>query len=506
MLKSSDWNTFNGKQNAGTYVTAVAGTLPISSTGGTTPAISIANALADGSTKGAASFTANDFTSSSGNISINYTSGQAASSTTKGFLTSTDWNTFNGKQNAGTYVTSVTGNSPISSSGGTTPAVSIANALADGYTKGAASFTANDFTSSSGNISINYTSGQSASSSTKGFLTSSDWTTFNNKLSAAVTSINSMTGPAITISSPNSSISVASSSNQVQLQTNFAGSGGAYGSANTSARSDHNHDASYIMNQTSSSQSASFNISGTGNITGTSTVTNNSSVSTAVQGINTYVTGAGTGVVGVGNNTTSTLLTAGAGGQFFGTAWGVYGYAKNTSNNRAGGYFTANPPSGSNSNQTFVGLYNSGTSQGISVYYNIYGNGQSGMNVPDPNGHQVTMFAPSSPEPLLTDYGTGQLVSGFCHIELDPIYTYNISVENNSDLKIFIQLEGDCNGVFVTNKTKTGFDVIELKGGKSDVAFSWSSVAKRNDLKDASGNIISKIKGLRFPEGITHEN
>jgi len=425
---------------------------------------------------------------------------QFASTNQSGLLKSSDWNTFNGKQNAGTYVTSVTGNSPISSSGGTTPAVSIANAVADGYTKGAASFTANDFTSSSGNISINYTSGQSASSSTKGFLTSSDWTTFNNKLSAAVTSINSMTGPAITINSPNSSISIVSSSNQVQLQTTFGGNG----SATTSSRSDHNHDASYIMNQTASSQSASFNISGTGNITGTSIVTNNSSSSAAVQGVNTYVTAAGTGVVGVGNNTTASLLTSGAGGQFFGTVCGIYGYAKNTSGNRYGGYFTSNPSSGSNTNYTYVGLYYSGAGGGT-TYYNIYGNGATSMNVPNPNGQQVTMFSSATPEPLLTDYGTGQLTSGFCHVELDPTYTYNISFDKNSDLKIFIQLEGDCNGVFVTNKTRIGFDVIELKGGKSNVSFSWSSIAKRNDLKDPSGKVISKFTGLRFPAALTHE-
>ncbi len=79
-------------------VTSIATTSPI--TGGTitsTGTIGINNADADGATKGAASFTANDFNASSGNISIDYTSGQAAATGTKGFLTSTDWNTFNKK-------------------------------------------------------------------------------------------------------------------------------------------------------------------------------------------------------------------------------------------------------------------------------------------------------------------------------------------------------------------------------------------------------------------------
>lgn len=66
----------------------------------------------------------------------------------------------------------------------TTPTLSLTlqNAAADGSTKGQASFTAADFDASSGNIGIDYTNGQAASGSAKGFLTSADWTTFNNKL------------------------------------------------------------------------------------------------------------------------------------------------------------------------------------------------------------------------------------------------------------------------------------------------------------------------------------
>ena len=92
-LSAVDWSTFNGKQAAlvsgtniktvngttllgsgdvGVGVTSVTGTSPVASSGGATPAISMA----------------------------------AANTTTNGYLTSTDWNTFNGKQAAGSYVTS----------------------------------------------------------------------------------------------------------------------------------------------------------------------------------------------------------------------------------------------------------------------------------------------------------------------------------------------------------------------------------------------------------------
>ena len=98
-----------------------------------------------------------------------------ASATNRGALSSADWTTFNGK------VTSVSGTTPIASSGGATPAISIADAAADGSTKGAAAFTASDFNAAAGVVSIDYTNGQAASASNKGFLTAADWTTFNNK-------------------------------------------------------------------------------------------------------------------------------------------------------------------------------------------------------------------------------------------------------------------------------------------------------------------------------------
>ena len=72
-----------------------------------------------------------------------------SSASSNGWLSSTDWNTFNNKQSAGTYVTSVTGITPVVSSGGTTPAISMA----------------------------------AANGSTNGYLTSTDWTTFNGKAS-----------------------------------------------------------------------------------------------------------------------------------------------------------------------------------------------------------------------------------------------------------------------------------------------------------------------------------
>ncbi len=164
-------------------VTSITATSPL--TGGvitTTGSIGIQNAAADGSTKGASSFTAADFNASSGLISIDYTNGTSATTSVKGFLTSTDWTTFNNKVATSRSISTT---SPLSGGGDLSAnrTLSIADAAADGTTKGASTYTAADFNTSSGVVSIDYTNGQAATGSVKGLLTSADWTKFNSKLS-----------------------------------------------------------------------------------------------------------------------------------------------------------------------------------------------------------------------------------------------------------------------------------------------------------------------------------
>jgi hypothetical protein len=205
-LSSTDWTLFNGKLSSGRIV---ATTPPLQGGGDLTSdrTLSIADAQADGSTKGAATFNSNDFNSSGGVISLDYLNAQTASSVTKGFLSPTDWTTFNNKPTTFAGLSGVasdaqipdlnglsTGLTPLKcvetdgagrltstvqacGAGGGTPG----DAAADGTTKGIATFVANDFNATAGVVAIDYANGQTASSTTKGFLSAGDWTTFNSK-------------------------------------------------------------------------------------------------------------------------------------------------------------------------------------------------------------------------------------------------------------------------------------------------------------------------------------
>jgi tyrosinase len=66
--------------------------------------------------------------------------------------------------------------------------------------------------------------------------------------------------------------------------------------------------------------------------------------------------------------------------------------------------------------------------------------------------------------------GRSQLKNGRAMIHFERIE--GILPEN---LIITIQIEGECEGVYVTSKTNHGFEVVELRGGTSNVWFGWEA-------------------------------
>jgi len=195
-LTSTDWNTFNNKQSTittGNLTEAVSSVLTI--TGGTGAVIG-----------------------SGTSIQI-----KQASATVNGYLSSTDWTTFNSKQtqingtgfvkatgttisydnstyylasNPSSYITlaSLSGTTPISYNSGTGAiSIALANTSTSGYLSSTDWNTFNSkasLTAFSASPPLSYNSGTGAfsitqsSGSTNGYLSSTDWTTFNNKQSA----------------------------------------------------------------------------------------------------------------------------------------------------------------------------------------------------------------------------------------------------------------------------------------------------------------------------------
>jgi len=188
---------------SGGTVTSVSGTAPVVSSGGNTPAISM----------------------------------PAATTSVNGYLTSTDWTTFNNK-GSGT-VTSVSGTAPVVSSGGATPAISMAAATSsvNGYltstdwstfnSKGSGTVTsvaALTLGTTGTDLSSTVATGTTtpvitlqvptASASNRGALSAADWTTFNNKGSGTVTSVTG-TAPVVSSGGATPAISMAAATTSV---------------------------------------------------------------------------------------------------------------------------------------------------------------------------------------------------------------------------------------------------------------------------------------------------
>jgi hypothetical protein len=203
-------------------------------------------------------------------------------------------------------------------------------------------------------------------------------------------------------------------------------------------------------------------------------------------GINTNASG--TGIAGTGNNQAANYLVAGSGGAFTGNTIGLYGYA--VTGNGSSSFYGYN---NAIARGTYVSYW-SGT-----TYYKTIATGaaSNSCSVPDLNGNMVVMHAPESPEALFEDYGQGQLVNGRAHITIDPIFSKNVRINEKHPLRVFIQLEGNCNGVYVSNKSETGFDVIELNNGTSNTPFQWHIVCNMKDAIAPNGK-LAKFEDLRF--------
>ena len=217
--------------------------------------------------------------------------------------------------------------------------------------------------------------------------------------------------------------------------------------------------------------------------------------------------GNGIGFVGVGNNAVASIITPASGCGVVGTGaqYGVMGFATNTLNSNplsnsaanggtasAGGYFEVQT-AGTAQTWAYVGVRDN-----FGLNRKIIGPGTVNTVVKDTHGNLVALSCPEAPENLFQDYGTARLVNGRALVALDPTLTKNIVVNDAHPLRVFVQLEGECNGVYVTDKSATGFEVMELAGGTSNAPFTYTVVANRADEENPDGT-IARYSAERFP-------
>jgi len=120
------------------------------------------------------------------------------------------------------------------------------------------------------------------------------------------------------------------------------------------------------------------------------------------------------------------------------------------------------------SNSSSIGVFgwNSPTTSGTGVYglgntYGVYAAGNLGVSgtksavVALPDNRVVELYAMESPENWVEDFGSGELREGVAHVTLDP--TFALTVNTGSSYHVFLTPSGECEGLYVAQKTATGF-------------------------------------------------
>jgi len=155
---------------------------------------------------------------------------------------------------------------------------------------------------------------------------------------------------------------------------------------------------------------------------------------------------------------------------------GVFGSSANqpgvigTSTNNVGVFGqTANPAS-------FAGAF----AGSVLIDGNLTASGTKAAAVPFPDGTRRLLYCMESPELWFEDFGVAKLKNGRATVKLDGDYA---KVIKSAGYHVFLTPEGDCRGLYVRSRRSASFEVRELQGGRSNVAFSYRVVGRRKDIK-----------------------
>jgi hypothetical protein len=106
------------------------------------------------------------------------------------------------------------------------------------------------------------------------------------------------------------------------------------------------------------------------------------------------------------------------------------------------------------------------------------------------------LYAIESPEVWFEDFGLGTLQDGVAVVSIDPLFAETVNLDA---YHVFVTPLGDCQGLYVTDKTATGFEVRELGGGTANISFDYRIVAHRLGYEalrlEADTSVMFNIEG-----------
>ena len=109
-------------------------------------------------------------------------------------------------------------------------------------------------------------------------------------------------------------------------------------------------------------------------------------------------------------------------------------------------------------------------------------------------GTDVRTYAGRQSLPTIEDFGEATLQNGRAYVRLDPAFARTIAT--TQPYLLFITSEGESRGLYAANRTLAGFEVHEMGGGHSSVAFDYRIVAK--PLADTSARFVAVKNARKF--------
>jgi hypothetical protein len=270
----------------------------------------------------------------------------------------------------------------------------------------------------------------------------------------------------------------------------------------------------------------------TGDSSGSSTwgVEGIAASTTGVQGETTSTNG-GSGTAGISNGTTGSahgIYGRSSNGQgVFGTSSGsngveghsshngssgVAGIQLGTSSNSGDGVYSESADT-TNSYEALEAKADSGTTY-IFEGFNAKTNGlctidynaalacTGGADVKDVrtrhrniNGQYVSAYASESTSATLEDFGTGRMIGGVAKVAIARDFASTI--DQDSSYYVFLTPLGDTRGLYVSDKTPSGFEVRETQGGRSTLSFDYRIVARPLDARNDRLPLATPLRSVR---------
>lgn len=111
--------------------------------------------------------------------------------------------------------------------------------------------------------------------------------------------------------------------------------------------------------------------------------------------------------------------------------------------------------------------------------------------VDHPDGSHRLLYCLEAPEAWYEDFGRASLRGGKATVTLEAQFA---ALVGDDSYHVFLTPEGECEGLYVARQSRDRFEVHELRGGNSDISFSYRIAVKRTDVE------AGRFKSVDLPE------